>query len=132
MVDVSLQARTAAALYRRGESVNISRWTGAAGSKVQSPSGGATVTAMVANYQADTTAAAAAGYSSSQPGSITEGERFVLAMAQDLTLGSFPLPVQKGDQIILSLTSEILIVTRADPHKRAIAGAIEIFAVGVA
>jgi hypothetical protein len=132
MTDQSLQARTASAIYGRGQSVTFSRWTGAPPNRTQNPSGGATVTAMVATYQPDGAAASAAGYGVSQVGSITEGDRFLIVMAADLTAAEFPLPVQKGDQIALSLTGETVTVTRADPHKRAIAGAIEVWVVGVA
>lgn len=130
MIDPSLQARTAAAIYARGETVTFSRWIGAPPSRTQSPAGGATVTAMVATYRADTIAARSAGYSASNVGAITEGDRFLIVMSADLEAAGFALPVQKGDQVELSLTGETLTVSRSDAHKRQIAGAIEIWAVG--
>ena len=102
MIDASMQADHARAIGARGQSVTFSRWIGAPPSRTQNPAGGATVTAMVATYQLDGRQAASAGYSASQIGSITEGDRFLIVMAADLTAAGFTLPVQKGDQAVLA------------------------------
>ena len=132
MISQGMAAATAAAIYRVGETVTFSRWTGGAPNGVQSPSGGAAVTAKVSTWAPDTTQTAASGLSASQVGSIPEGARFLLVMAADLAAAGFPLPVMKGDWAVLASTGEQLTITHSDPHKRQIAGAIEIWGVGVA
>ncbi len=85
----------------------------------------ATVTAHVRNYQPDTTEASKTGYSASQPGAITLGDREILVMAADLTAQNFPLPLKKGDNALVADTGEKLKITHVDSTKRAIAGCIE-------
>jgi hypothetical protein len=133
MPDASAQALTKAAILYCGQPVTFQRLVGQPPSVTLSPSGGATVSAVVRNYLPDTTAEAASGYSASELGAITEGERLLIVMAADLAAAGFSLPVQKGDQVVLSgTTGELLVVTRADAQKRYFAGAIEVVAVGVA
>ena len=52
-------------------------------------------------------------------------------MTADLQNQAWPLPIQKDDKIFLFSNNELLSVTRVDASKRAIAGAIELQAVGV-
>jgi hypothetical protein len=133
MPDASAQALTKAAILYCGQPVTFQRLVGQPPSVTLSPSGGAAVSAVVRNYLPDTTAEAASGYSASELGAITEGERLLIVMAADLAAAGFSLPVQKGDQVVLSgTTGELLVVTRADAQKRYFAGAIEVVAVGVA
>jgi hypothetical protein len=133
MPDASAQALTKAAILYCGQPVTFQRLVGQPPSVTLSPSGGATVSAVVRNYLPDTTAQAASGYSASEVGAVTEGDRQLIVMAADLAAAGFPLPVQKGDQVVLSgTTGELLVVTRADAQKRYFAGAIEVVAIGVA
>ena len=90
------------------------------------------VTAIVRNVQPDTTADAQSGLSASTPGAVTQADRLVIVLADDLAAAGFPVPVAKGDQIVLPDASELITVIRVDPYKRAIAGAIEIFVAGIA
>lgn len=132
MVDAAATAFTRAGVYRVGQPVTFQRQIGQAPNAVTTPAGGAQVTAVVRNYQPDTTAEAASGYSASQIGNITEGDRQIIVMKDDLTAAGFPLPVQKGDQVIIAETGELLSVTRVDPAKRFMANCIELYAIGVA
>lgn len=91
----------------------------------------ASINAIVRAVTADTTEVAATGYSASQVGSISQDDRLVIVMAADLTAAGFPLPVMKGDQVVLPATSETLEVTKVDPYKRALTGAIEVTVTGV-
>ena len=90
------------------------------------------VTAIVRNVTADTTAAAQAGLSAATPGAVQQADRLVIVLADDLAAAGFPVPVAKGDQLVLPDASELITVIRVDPYKRAIAGAIEIFVAGIA
>ena len=90
------------------------------------------VTAIVRNVLPDTTAAAQAGISASTPGAVTQADRLVIVLADDLAAAGFPVPVARGDQVILPDASELANVLRVDPYKRALAGAVEIFIAGVA
>ena len=55
----------------------------------------------------------------------------VIVMAGDLASKRFPLPLKKNDKIILE-SGEELNVIEVDANKRAVAGAIELKASGVA
>ena len=138
MPDASAQALTKAAILYCGQQVTFQRLVGQPPSVTVTPSGGATVFANVRTYQPDTTAQAATGYSASRVGTITEGDRLLIVMACDLAAAGFPLPLQKGDRVVLQAGDELppagetLTVTRVDAQKRSFAGAIEVAAVGVA
>ena len=71
------------------------------------PTDGATVFATVRNYQPDTTAEAATGYSASRVGAISEGDRLLIVMARNLAAADFPLPLQKGDRVVLQASDEL-------------------------
>ena len=136
-IDPAARERTRRAIYRTGQPVRFGRLSGAAPNVTTTPTGGASVTARVFDYSPDGTSPSEAGYPATQLGGITQGERRLLVMADDLSLAGFPVPVQKGDQITLvdwttSADLETLSVTRVDAAKRAIAGAIELSATGVA
>ena len=90
----------------------------------------ATVTALVRSYQRDTETSAREGYSASNLASATLGERFVMVMADDLAAQSFPVPLQKNDRMTSADTGETFVVSRVDPYKRAVAGAIEAYVTG--
>jgi len=85
----------------------------------------ATVTAIVRNYSG----AASGGAGST--GAITQGNRSLIVLADDLNDEGFPLPLQKHDKVTLTDTGEMLDVQQVDPFKRAAAGAIELQALGV-
>ena len=126
------QSATRAAIALAGQPVTFQRVTGVAPNATLTPANGASVTAVVRDYVLDTTADAQAGYSASQPGAITQGDRLFIVMAADLAAAGFPVPVQKGDQILIAASGELLSVVRVDAGKRYLAGAVEIFAAGVA
>lgn len=91
----------------------------------------ASITAIVRMMTPDSTAVAETGYSAHNAGSISQDDRLVIVMADDLTAADFPLPVMKGDRVVLSATSEEFEVTKVDPYKRALTGAIEVTIAGV-
>ena len=138
MPDASAQSLTKAAIQYCGQQVTFQRLVGQPPSVTVTPTDGATVFATVRNYQPDTTAEAATGYSASRVGAISEGDRLLIVMACDLAAADFPLPLQKGDRVVLQASDELppagetLTVTRVDAQKRAFAGAIEVAAIGVA
>lgn len=128
-VDPTIQAATRRALYRAsgGLQVTFSRITGVAPNATLVS---ATVTAVVRNYLIDTQEAAQEGFSGSMIGGITQGDRQILVMADDLAAHGYPLPVRKSDEIAVE-SGEKMNVTRVDALKRAIAGCIELVASGV-
>lgn len=138
MVDSSAQALYEQAIASTGQPVTFQRLVGQPPSVTISPPGGATVTAVVRNYAPDATQEAASGYSASQVGNLTEGDRQILVMAADLDAQGFPLPLQKGDRVVLQAADEtppageVLVLTRVDAQKRKLAGCIEAAGVGVA
>ena len=132
MTDLSTVAAYREAFAVAGVAVTIQRVAGysGSGSGVTTVSS-VSVNAIVRNVTMDTTQTAQTGLSASSPGAIPQDDRLVIVMADDLDAAGFPLPVVKGDLIVLSLSAEQLQVTRVDPYKRALAGAIEITAAGV-
>ena len=132
MVDNSIVAAYLNAFALVGEPVTFFRPTGVAPNIVLSPSGGATVTAVVRKYTPDATQTGQGGYGASQVGAVTLGDRIIFAMATDLSAAGYPLPMQKGDQATLISTGETLIVTKVDASNRNIAGCIELAAAGSA
>ena len=92
----------------------------------------ANLTAKVAKVQADRTAPTRDGLSASAPGAITQSDRTVRIMADDLADSRFPLPVRKGDKLTLPGSSETFEVSEVDPFTFGMAGAIELTVTGVA
>jgi hypothetical protein len=117
------------AIAKRGEGVTFTRVSGLA---PVSFSFSADLTAIVMKYAPDGGAASRQGYGANELGGVTQGDRLVILMTQDLCDARYPLPVRKDDKITLSRTGEELTVVSVDASKRGIAGAIEIEAVGVA
>lgn len=130
MTDLSAVAAYREAMAVNGVAITIQRVSGYAPSVTTVAS--VPIAAIVRNITADTTAAAQAGLSASTPGAVQQADRLVIVLADDLTAVGFPVPVARGDQIVLPDASELLNVIRVDPYKRAIAGAVEIFAAGIA
>ncbi len=137
-MDAAAAAFTRTGILRVGQPVAFQRLVGQAPNATITPPGGAIVTAAVRSYLPDTTQQAASGYSASQVGNLTEGDRQVLVMAQDLAAAGFPLPLMKGDRIVLQAADEpvpvgeVLTVTRVDAQKRKMAGCVEVYGLGVA
>lgn len=116
------------ALALKGIPVVVTRVTGFAPNTVTFSS---TLMAIVENYTPDSTAVAETGFSSSKVGAISQGDRMVILMSDDLVQQNFPLPLQKNDKIALP-TGDVLNVEQVDSYKRALAGAIELKATGIA
>lgn len=112
-------------ILKRGVSIEIRRVTGAAPNSVAISK---SVLAIVQNFLPDSFAVARQGYSG--PGAISQGDRRIIVMADDLAATGFPLPIKKNDTVILD-TGDKLNVTQADAQTRAMVGAIEIVAAGV-
>ena len=87
--------------------------------------------AKVALATPDGSAASQQGLGASGAGAVTENDRTVVVMAQELFRSRFPLPVQKGDLVTLPETSEQFTVTLVDPYLMALAGAIKLTIAGV-
>src|ERR1051326_1329354 len=68
----------------------------------------ANVVAVVRDYAPDFREVARTGYGSSSPGAITQGDREVIVLEQDLADQRFPLPVKKNDKIVVVGTGEQL------------------------
>lgn len=128
MSDPAVLAGYRRALARAGRLVTIERWIGQPPNRVLSA--GAEVKAIVRDYTPDGQVVGQSGYGAGRPGAITEGDRFVLMLEDDLKAKRFPLPLQKHDKV--RLAPDILLdVVLVDPYKRAVAGAIELKAAGV-
>jgi hypothetical protein len=89
------------------------------------------VNARVMNLTADTTQTAQAGLGTSMMGVIEQGDRTVIVSAQDLSNAGFPLPVVRGDIVILPDSSEMLNVLRVDAYTRRFCSGIVLMVVGV-
>ncbi len=126
--DPSILAGYRRAFARRGQPVLVRRVSGDAPNVATFD---AAVTAIVMSYtpQPDVMAV-------KPEGGITQGDRLVIVLADDLANERFPLPVAKNDKIVLldpvsGVQGEVLNVTDPDPYKRALGGAIELKAEGV-
>ncbi len=113
----------------RGEEVTVTRIFGLA---PNTRSFSATVIALVEDYQPDRYEPERTGYSGSQLGGISQGDRQIVLLVDDLAAQRFPLPVKKHDRVTLSSNSDMLNIVRVDASKRAVAGGIELRAAGVA
>jgi hypothetical protein len=129
MSDPSAVAAYRDAFAINGVTVSVQRVAGYAPNVTTVAS--ASVTAIVRQMAPDGTAVSQAGLSASLMGAISQEDRLVIVLADDLSAAGFPTPVVKGDQIVLPESSEILNISRVDPYKRALAGAIELYAAGV-
>jgi hypothetical protein len=127
--DPQIIADYRAAIAENGVSVTFRRQTGFAPNITITS---ATVTAKVSTMGVETTAPAQDGMAAAKPGAMSQTDRLVLVLASDLTAQGFPLPVIKGDKVVLPGSDEAYTVLRADPYKRAVAGAIEVVIAGVA
>lgn len=128
MSDASTVAAYREAFAVAGQAVTFQRVAPGSGAAVAS----ATVTAVVRSVTPDGAAVSREGFSASKPGAITQSARRVLAMKDDLAGAGFPLPVQKGDRILVAETGEWLQVEDVDNSKRFFAGCVEMIARGVA
>ena len=128
VVDPGAAAGYERAIARRGRSVTIQRVNGVA---PRTAMVSATVTALVQDDSDDVRETSRTGYGSSEPGSISQGQRMIIVLARDLVAQRFPLPLQKNDKVILSGSTEKLNVNDVDDEKRRFGGAIEIKASGV-
>lgn len=127
--DPSIVAAYRRAFARQGVAVPISlrRITGFA---PNTATVSADIVAIVRDYVPDTTVVAETGFAASKQGAITQGDRVIIVMADDLAQKRFPLPVRKNDRIMLP-SGDVLNVIAVDAAKRAAAGAIELKAAGV-
>jgi hypothetical protein len=89
------------------------------------------VNARVLNIIADATQTAQAGLGASSMGAIEQGDRTVILSGADLAAENFPLPVIRGDQVILPDNAEILNVLRVDAYTRRYVGGVTLTVVGV-
>lgn len=127
-MDTTMQAAHRRAVVRTGELVTIQRLSGTAPRAVTFS---ASVYANVQGYTPDTSEVSQTGFGASQPGAITQNQRRVILVADDLASAHFPLPVKKNDRVILADGTKANVVM-VDAHKRQVAGAIELTVVEVA
>lgn len=132
MIDSGGEAFAAEGIRKVGVPVIFQRLSGYAPNvtTVSSP-----VIAKVLGVLPDTTEESQTGYSASKPGSISQDDRLVLVQASALAAAvpPFPLPVKKGDRVVLDPnTHETGVVTKVDYFKRALTGTIEVTVSAVA
>ena len=129
MIDPGLSASSRRAIQRVGQSVTFERIVGFA---PHAAILNVTVIAAIRGKAPDTAEPRASGYGASQPGGLSETERELLVTVSDLVAAGFPLPLQRGDKIIVTATGERLGILRLDAGRRLIAGVIEVTAAGIA
>jgi hypothetical protein len=117
--------------YRRtlaqlGQPVTIIRNVGVAPNVTQIS---ATVQAIVKGYQPDGASVGRTQFSESRMGAITQGDRHILLLVDDLARADFPVPVVKNDKALVQ--GELLNITAVDPNTRYAVGAIDLVATGV-
>lgn len=127
--DPAIVAAYRRALQKAGVSVTVTRINGFAPNAVTFSA--EKIPAIVRNYTPDGTVVEQTGFAASKVGAISQGDRMVIVMADDLAQAGFPLPLKKNDRIGLS-TGDVLNVTEVDALKRAAGGAVECKAAGVA
>lgn len=125
--DPAYRDATRRALYRASGGVMVEIRRSARGGQ----GAVATVRAIVRNVTADRAAASATGYGANRPGGLSQDDRQIIVMADDLAAQNFPLPLQKGDIVLVKDTGDRLTLTRIDSTRRALAGAIEATGTGV-
>jgi hypothetical protein len=126
MTDLSAQAALRNMVNTIGQMVTFQRVVGVAPNVTILPApNGATLMARVRGYTPESTEVAETGYASSQVGAITQTDRKVIVVADDLAATGFPMPVKKNDKIIL-VDGTKGNVTEVDAHKRSFSGGIEI------
>ncbi len=123
----SAQAAYQRARNRVGIAVTFQRVDGQAPNTVKVS---ASITAIVRNYAPDSEEVRRTDYGAGKLGAITQGDRMVIVLQQDLIAQYFPLPVRKHDRILLP-SGDVLDVIEVDANKRALDGAIELKAAGV-
>ena len=128
MFNPSAAALLEQAIDRVGTTIQIQRKFGQAPSVTTFT---VTIPAIVQNVQPNGVADSQAGLAASQMGAISQNDRLVILQATVLQASRFPMPVQKGDVVILPLTGDTFSVTKIDPYKRDMAGAIELTISGV-
>jgi hypothetical protein len=136
--DPSIVAAYRRAFARQGVAVpvTLTRITGFA---PNTATVSADIVAIVRDYMPDTTAVAETGFAAGKQGAITQGDRMIIVMIDDLAQKRFPLPVRKNDRLTLrsdaghlGASGDVLNVVAVDALKRAAGGAIELKAAGVA
>jgi hypothetical protein len=116
------------AIRKRGVKVAVERISGYAPNTVTFTAG---VKAIVEKVTPDSAAPSRDGRGASEPGAITQDDRSAIMLAEDLCSARFPLPLKKGDRVVLPETCEAFDVTGIDPYELAIAGAIKLTLTGV-
>jgi hypothetical protein len=151
-VNPSAAAFWETAIQRVGVAIQIQRVSGFAPNTVVFA---ASISAVVRKVAPDGAAPSRDGMSASEAGAITQDDRSVVLLQGDLEAARFPLPLRKGDLVILPAHiglidfdadqrqiawrrqvgavwfSETFNVTNVDPYRLAIAGAIELTVTGV-
>lgn len=124
--DKNAEAGYRRALARIGQPVTVQRWSGTAPNATVTQ---ATVTAIVRDYTADAGSVGRSDFGESRLGAITQTERHVILLADDLEDQLYPLPVVKNDKVVVQ--GETLNVTMVDPNTKLFAGAIDLTVAGV-
>ena len=117
------------ALSITGLGVTLQRVTGYAPNVTVQAS--ASVKARILNLKADTTETSQAGLRAAAMGAIEQADRTVIVSAADLTAANYPLPVERGDQIILPDNNEILNVLLVDAYSHRFSSGLVLTVVGV-
>lgn len=113
------------ALQRNGQPVTFVRDAGVAPGISQVS---ATVQAHVMNYVPDTNVVGRTDFGQ-RLGTITQGDRKIIVLADDLSAAGFPIPLRKHDKAVVQ--GETLDIIEVDDNTRMLAGAYELVVAGV-
>jgi len=115
------------AIAIRGVPIQLQRLTGYAPNVISFT---ASIRGLVETVTQNTTEDARTGIPSSATGVVTQFDRKVSLIEEDLTDAQFPLPVQIGDKLFLPKTNETLTISSVDPYRSDVVGVIEMTATG--
>lgn len=127
--DPTMTASYRRAMARAGVPAKFMRVTGFA---PNAATFSAKVTAIARDALPDTTVVARTDVPASKQGAITQDDRIIIVIADDLAQQRFPLPLQKHDKAYLGPNEDEYDVISVDAYKLAAAGAIEVKVSGVA
>ena len=129
MSDPNASAALQRALKKTGDVVTLQRVTGEAPNVVTIAT--AAVWARVHDLMPDPKQTSRDGLASSSRGSIEQNDRKVTISALDLAALGYPLPVARGDQVILPDSTEVLNVNAVDAYSRRYVAGVVLTVVGV-
>ncbi|MDR3495294.1 MAG: hypothetical protein P4L82_11900 [Ancalomicrobiaceae bacterium] len=116
------------AIRMRGVAVQLVRLSGYAPNVVSFTADVSALVEQATDAAADVTRA---GISASEPGNVSQTSRKVTVLADDLKAKRFPLPIVKGDKLIIKATGDEYTVGDADAYRRAFLGVVDLTVAGL-